>query len=166
MITVQDLHEVVLPPNMIVRDTLQDLLGRDIELSPTDPWAPALRDPGAVAVYVNDGFRASALVACSLELAAALAASIALIPAAVAEESVQEGRLSADLAENLFEVLNVLAGLFNRQHAPHVKLHEVYPPGKPAPVEVAGRLRMLGERSDLAISVHGYGSGRLSIVVS
>ena len=156
---------MVLPPNMVVRETLQDLLGRDIELTPTDPWAPTLRDPGAVAVYVNDGFRPSALIACSLELAAAFSASIALVPAASVEESVAEGRLTKELEENLSEVLNVLVGFFNRQHAPHVKLHEVYPPGSPAPVEVARRLRMLGDRSDLTLTVHGYGGGQLSIVV-
>jgi len=155
----------VLPPNMVVRDTMQDLLGRDVQVAVADPWAPTLTEPGTVAIYVNDGYRLSALISCDLPLSAALSSSIALIPAKTAADIVKEGRLPHDMEENLYEVLNVLASLFNRQHAPHVKLYQVHYPGDVAPVDVSSRLRQYGDRSDLTMTVSGYGSGRFSIVL-
>ena len=87
-----------LPPNMVVRDILLDMLGRDVKVGPSEPWAPSVRDLGAVAVYVDDGMRLRALISCSLELAVALAAAIALIPAKAAMECVKEGQLTEDMA--------------------------------------------------------------------
>jgi hypothetical protein len=154
-----------LPPNMFVRDMLLDMLGRDVKVGPSEPWAPTPLDPGAVAVYVDDGMRLGALISCSLELAVALSASIALIPARAAAECVEEGRLTEDMVENLNEVLNIMAALFNRGDKPHVKLYALHVPGKPPPDDLSVPLRAFGKRSDLKIEVAGYGSGRLSVVL-
>lgn len=155
-----------LPPVMVVRDMLQDLLGRDVDLAPSEPWAPTVRDIGAVAVYVNDSTRLQALISCNLELAVALAASIALIPAKTAASIVQERQLPSDMVDNLFEVLNVLAALFNRKNAPHVRLFELFAPGDPPSADISDQLRRLGQRADVTVKVSGYGSGLLSIVLA
>jgi len=155
-----------LPPNMIVRDMLMDMLGREVKVGPSGPWSPTLRDPGAVAVYVDDGMRLRALIACNLELSVALSASIALIPSKAAADCVTEGRLTADMEENLNEVLNIMAALFNRPDAPHVKLYALHIPGNPLPADLSGQLRVFGKRADLKIEVTGYGGGRLSIVLA
>jgi len=150
---------------MVVRDMLLDMLGRDVKVAPSGPWAPSAREPGAVAVYVDDGVRLRALISCDLALSVALAASIALIPAKTAAECVAEGELTEDMVENLNEVLNILAALFNRKDRPHVKLYALHVPGKPPPADVSGQLRTFGKRSDLKIEVAGYGSGRFSLVL-
>jgi hypothetical protein len=154
-----------LPSIMVVREMLLDLLGRDVKVAPSGPWAPTLRDPGAVAVYVDDTIRVRALISCNLELAVALGASIALIPANTASSCMEEGRLTEDLAENLNEVLNILSTLFNPPDRPHVKLHALHVPGKPPPPDLAAQLRAFGKREDLTIEVAGYGGGRLSLVL-
>lgn len=154
-----------LPPNMIVRDMLMDTLGRDVKVGPSEPWSPSLHDPGAVAVYVDDGMRLRALISCNLELSVALGASIALIPAKSAAECVTERQLTDDMVENLNEVLNIMAALFNRPDTPHVKLYALHVPGKPVPADLAGQLRTFGKRTDLKIDVAGYGGGRLSLVL-
>jgi hypothetical protein len=154
-----------LPPNMVVRDMLMDMLGRDVTVGPSAPWLPTPRDPGAVAVYVDDGMRLGALISCSLALSVALSASIALISARTAASCVQEGRLTEDMVENLHEVLNILAALFNRADRPHVKLYALHVPGTPAPAGLSGQLRAFGKRLDLKIEVAGYGSGQLSLVL-
>lgn len=154
-----------LPPNMVIRDILLDMLGRDVKVGPSEPWAPSVRDPGAVAVYVDDGMRLRALISCSLELSVALGAAIALIPAKAAAECITEGRLTEDMVENLNEVLNIMATLFNRPDKPHVKLYALHVPGTAPPAELAVQLRTFGKRSDLRIEVAGYGSGRFSLVL-
>ena len=154
-----------LQPNMVVRDILLDMLGRDVKVGPSEPWAPSARDLVAVAVYVDDGMRLRALISCSLELSVALAAAIALIPAKAAVECVKEGRLTEDMVENLNEVLNIMAALFNRPNKPHVKLYALHVPGSPPPDDLSGQLRAFGKRSDLKVEVVGYGSGRLSLVI-
>lgn len=155
-----------IPPSMVVRDTLTDMLGRDVKVAPSDPWAPSISDRGAVAVYMDDGNRIRALISCNLELSVALGASLALIPAKVAASSVEEGRMTEDLAENLYEVLNILAAMFNTPNAPHVKLCTLYVPGGPPPLaDVSAQLKTFGRRSDLKLDVAGYGGGRLSLVL-
>ena len=154
-----------IPPAMIVRDMLLDMLGRDVTVAPSEPWAPTVSDPGAVAVYVDDHCRLRALIACDLELSVALSASIALIPARIAKECVEEGRLTYDMAENLNEVLNILAAMFNPKNGPHVKLYALHVPGEAPPADLLAQLRVYGMRQDLKIEVAGYGGGRLSLVL-
>jgi hypothetical protein len=150
---------------MVVRDMLLDMLGRDVTVAPSEPWAPTLSEPGAVAVYVDDGSRLRALISCDLELSVALGASIALIPVKTAAFSVEDRRLSEDIAENLNEVVNILAAVFNTPNAPHVRLYALHLPGVAPPADVSGQLRIYGKREDLKIEVAGYGSGRMSLVV-
>jgi hypothetical protein len=150
---------------MAVREMLMDMLGRDVTVSPSKPWAPSPGDPGAVAVYLDDGMRLRALIACNLELSVALGASIALIPAKAAAECVEAGRLTADMTENLNEVLNILAALFNLPDGPHVKLYAVHVPGTAPPADIASQLRTYGKREDLKVEVAGYAGGRLSLVL-
>jgi len=154
-----------IPSIMAVRDMLMDMLGRDVKVAPSGPWAPSLRDPGAVAAYIDDSGRVRALIACNLDLAVALGASIALIPAKTAAGLVEEGLLTEEIEENLNEVLNILAGLFNPPEGPHVKLRTLYAPGKPPPADLSAQLRAFGRREDLKIEVAGYGGGRLSLVL-
>jgi hypothetical protein len=155
----------VLPHTKNLRDMLMDMLGRDVHVGPSGPWAPSQREPGAVAVYIDDGWQPRAFISCCLPLSVALSASLALIPAQAAQSCVEEGQLSDDLAENLHEVLNILSALFNLPERPHLRLSTVHTPGSPPPPDVSAQLRVFGKREDLKIDVAGYGSGRLSLVL-
>lgn len=154
-----------LPSRMAVREMLMDMLDRDVSVAPSRPWAPSPGDPGAAAVYLDDGMRLRALIACDLELSVALGASIALIPKKAAADCVAEGRLTEDMVENLNEVVNILAGLFNLPDRPHVKLYALHVPGMPLPTDISAQLRTYGKREDLKVEVAGYASGRLSLVL-
>jgi len=153
------------PPIMVLRDMLMDMLGRDVQVAPSGPWSPTPKDPGAIAVYVDDGIRLRALISCNLSLSVALAASIALIPAKAAAACLEERQLTSDMAENLHEVLNILATFFNTADRPHVKLYALHVPGKAPPADVAAQLRVFGKREDLKVGVAGYGSGLMSLVL-
>ena len=153
------------PPVKVLRDMLSDLLGRGVEVAPADPWSPSVSDPGAVAVYVDDGSRLRGLICCDLSLSVSLSASIALIPANTAASCLEEGQLTDDMVENLNEVLNILATLFNLSDGPHVRLYALHVPGEQPPADLCAQLRAYGKREDLTIEVAGYGGGRISLVL-
>ncbi|WP_183094875.1 hypothetical protein [Nocardioides stalactiti] len=157
--------DVHLPQPKQVRDLLVDLLGRDVTLSPTKPFAPGPDTPASVAVYVNDSLQIRALIACDLPFSAYAGAAIALVPPGAAADAVADGKLTDPLAENLYEVLNIAASTFNVDGSDHLKLHQLHPAGPPLDPMVRIQTLTLGRREDLSVDVAGYGGGLLSIVL-
>jgi hypothetical protein len=154
-----------LPAPKEIRDLLADLLGRDVSVQPSTPLAPTAQNPCTVGVYVDDSLRVAALVCFDLGLSARAGAAIGLVPVAGAEAAVEEGILSETLRDNLYEVLNIAASLFNADGATHVRLYDVHHAGIALPPQVLAQSLTLGRREDLAVDVAGYGSGRLSVVL-
>lgn len=154
-----------LPVVKEIRDLLTDLLDRPIQVSPSAPLAPTPNNPCTVAVYVDDLLRVTALIGFDLPLSAYAGSAIGLVPPAGAEAAVEERVLNDTLRENLYEVLNIAASLFNADGATHVKLYDVHHIGNPLPGDVMARALTLGRREDLTIEVGGYGTGRISVVL-
>jgi hypothetical protein len=154
-----------LPPAKAVRDLLLDLLGRNIDVAPADPYAPEGGERATLAVYVDDSMRTRAVAVADLQLSAYAGAAIGLVPAGGAEAAIEDGALPTAIEENLYEVLNICAALLNAEGLPHVKLYGMYGPGTVPPVDVSGFARTIGRRLDLQVTVAGYGAGRLSIVL-
>lgn len=155
-----------LPAALDVRELLENLLGRDVEVltgaSMVDPIAPG----GAmVGSYVDKGLNLKAIVALDLGAAARCGAAIALIPARTADDSVESEMLPPSLSENAGEVLNIMASLFNAEGAPHVKLDAYYVPGERLPADIAGWVMAYVQRIDLQINVAGYGLGKISALL-
>lgn len=154
-----------LPTPKDVRDLLTGLLDREVTLTPTTPFAPGPRTPASVAVYVDDSLRITATIACDLPFSAYAGAALGLVPPAAADLAVEEGALGETLAENLNEVLNIAASLFNAPGVDHVKLHELHPAGPALPPMARAHTLTLGRREDLAVDIGGYGAGACSIVL-
>jgi hypothetical protein len=154
-----------LPVPKEIRDLLTELLDREVTLSPSAPLAPTPKNPCTVGVYVDDRLQVTALVAFDLPLSAHAGAAIGLVPVAGAEAAIEEGVLNDTLRENVYEVLNIAASLFNVEGADHLRLYDVHHIGVPLPGDVLGKALTLGRREDLAVEVAGYGPGRLSVVL-
>jgi hypothetical protein len=149
-----------MPAAKAVRDTLSDMLGRDVDVAPGVPPLSADLVRAMVAVYSDDHFHLAAVLGMDLQLAARSAAAIGLVPAGAAEDCIAERELSKTLMENGFEVCNVIGGLLNRDGHPHIRMDRVIYPGETPPSDATGRLLALGNRLDLTVTVHGYGGGR------
>ncbi len=161
--SVTDFAPVPVPHPKQVRDLLLALTGRDVEVGRAHPVVA--RDPAVVAVYVTDRLATGAIAACDLPLAAYAAGALGLVPPPLVEQDVTDGTLSAELIENVGEVLNILTSVFNAiDGAPHLKLHKVHPVGEKLPTDVAAMLGYVVRRVDLQIALHPYGAGRLSLV--
>ncbi|MCL2541335.1 MAG: hypothetical protein FWE71_02610 [Nocardioidaceae bacterium] len=156
---------VHLPLPKQLRDLLGDLLDREVTLTPAGPYAPGPTTPASVAVYVDDSLRVSAAIVCDLALSSYAGAALGLVPPGGAEAAIEEGALNDTFRENLYEVLNIAASVFNTAGADHLRLYELHPAGPPLPPQIRLHALTLGRREDLAVDVAGYGSGLLSVVL-
>lgn len=153
------------PSPKAVRDLLEGLLGRDVDVGVVEPFAPEPGRTATFAVYVDDALRARAVAVADLAFCAFAAAAIGLVPVQAARTAVERGMLTPMLQENLAEVLDVCAALLHADGQPHLRLHGVYPVGTPAPSDVVAFAGVLGRRIDLETTVASYGVGRLSLVL-
>jgi hypothetical protein len=150
---------------MEIRELFADLLGKEVTFEPAPPFAPGPNTPAAVAVYTDDSLLVRALICLDLPLAAYAGAAIGLVPVTGAETAIEERKVEGTLHENLAEVFNIATSLFNKQGHTHLKLYAVHPAGGGLPADVQARALTLGRREDARITVGGYGTGRLSIVL-
>ena len=154
-----------LPGAKDVRDLLEGMLGREVDVRTGGAMVNPNADDGAqVGTYVDRLGALRALVVADLPLAARTGAAIALMPAGGAEVAIEEGQLSQALFENAYEILNVMASLFNLPDAPHVKLDGCWAPREALPADVAQWVLSYVRRLDLDVDVKGYGTGRLSVL--
>lgn len=156
---------VHLPQPKQLKDLLVELLDREITLSPATPFAPAPDTAASVAVYVDDQLRISALILCDLAFSARAGAAIGLIPAGGAQAAIDDGKITDVIAENLYEVLNIAASMFNVPGADHLRLHALHPAGPPLDPQLRISALTLGRREDLSIDIAGYGAGAVSVVL-
>ncbi len=153
----------VIPAALTVRNLFEDLLGRDVNVSPGDPMTAADLPTGVFAIYTDTSQQLYAVLGMQLSLAANAGAALGLLPAGAAEDSIEEKTLFPNLAENVFELCNVLTSLLNREGGPHVKMYQVIYPGMDLPNDVRAHLLALGKRLDLTVEVARYGKGKLSL---
>jgi hypothetical protein len=153
-----------LPALLKVRNLLEGMVGRDVEVGPGTPVSPS--DCHALAIYVTDALRMSAVVTTDLALAAYLGSAVALIPRGGAEAAIEDGELSPTLLDNVGEILNVFASCLNENSDDHHRLYGVHPNAASAPTDAAALAASLGHRLDLDVTVKGYGTGQLSCVLS
>jgi hypothetical protein len=155
---------VLLPAAKDVREMLEGLVGRTVEVSPGAPVTPTPERPVSVAVYVSPDMSVNALCLMDLGASAYTAGGLALLPPGGCQDAVEEGELSGMHVEALHEVVNVLSALFNTPGAPHSKLHKLYAPGEEVAADLAGMLAGFN-RIDLSLDIQGYGKGALSLVL-
>jgi hypothetical protein len=153
----------VLPASLTVRNLFEDLLGRDCNVSPGDPLTADDLPTATVAIYTDNAQQLYGVLGMQLALAANVGAALGLIPPGAAEDSIEEKKLFPNLAENVFELCNVLTSLLNKEGSPHVKLSQVVYPGMSLPNDARAHLLAIGRRLDLMIEVARYGKGKFSL---
>lgn len=153
----------LLPNPKDVRELIEGLIGKEVTVGPGEPLS--LNDKPALAVYVDPQLATTAVVVVDVPLAAWCAGAFALLPKGGLEDAIDDGELSEMHLEVLYEVVNVMAALFNGGGVTHSKLHKLYAPGESIPGDLAG-LAAAFNRIDLVVDVDGYGKGNLSIVMA
>jgi len=144
-----------------VASVLEGLLRRSVTVVKADP--PRREVARTVARYINGDGQDVAVCIAEIAFAAASGAALSMAPAATAAEWANAGVLTEAIAQNFFEVANVLAGVANPGGA-RCTLAELMiladfeqPPNHEqlvaAPTQVS-----------LEATIEGYGSGRLALI--
>ena len=97
--------------------------------SPALPSCPDPAAPATVATYVDDQECVRAVISCDLDLSARAGAAIGLVPPSGADRAIRSGCVDGALGENLAEVLDVAATLFER-HRRHPRPAARAAPGR------------------------------------
>ena len=153
----------VLPGTLAVRSLFEDLLGREVTVSSGDPLTAEEIATATIAIFTDNAQKFYGVLGMELSLAANAGAALGLLPAGAAEDSIDEKKLLPNLAENVFELCNVLTSLLNREGSPHIKLHQVVSAGDPLPADARAHLMALGRRVDLIVEVNRYGKGKFCL---
>ena len=153
----------VIPGSLTVRKFFEDLLGREVTVSPGNPIEQVDLPTAVIAVFTDAGQQLYAVLGMQLTLAAHAGAALGLLPPGAAEDAIDEKKLTPALAENVFELCNVLTSLLNVERAPYVKLYQVIFPGMSRPADAVAHLMALGRRLDMTVDVSRYGKGKFSL---
>ena len=78
----------VIPVALTVRNLFEDLLGRDVNVSPGDPMTAADLPTAVIAVYADTSQQLYAVLGMQLALAANAGAALGLLPAGAAEDAI------------------------------------------------------------------------------
>jgi CheY-like chemotaxis protein len=156
-----------LPDRKAVRDLLEGLINK---ACPIGDGSRVSAHAGAVGVTVGEiitdhGDLAAVLLA-DQALSVYAGAALSLTPPAGAQDMAADGDVSAPVRAAFAEVLNVLSAVFNVGTAQHVRLGRVWVGTEGLPPSVAGAARDVARRDDLKVTVAGYGTGNLSIVLT
>jgi hypothetical protein len=155
-----------LPVPKAVRELVEELLGRTVNVNQADPIRQADVANTTVSVYRDDNRRIGALVGMDFKLTVYAAAAIGLVPPGGAEACIEDREITPMLAENAGEVCNILTSLLNQAGQPHLRLDQTYLPGQSPPPDVTAHVVAIGRRLDLTVDIGGYGSGKLSLVLA
>ncbi|MCC6435878.1 MAG: hypothetical protein IT196_12665 [Acidimicrobiales bacterium] len=142
-----------------------DLLGKRVTGQETAEADLANEATLVRGIFLGENQEVGAVYFMNVGLAAATGAALVMMPAGLVKESVQDKTLLPMLVDNSYEVLNVASRLINRAGGVHYKLREQLLPGVPLPADAAELLTAASQRVDLELTVDGYGSGVLSILV-
>ena len=154
----------MLPSGENVTRTLSGLLDRSVivkVMKPLDLKAPRTFLWG---VYIDDGSQIRAACGCDLAFAAAAGAAFTMFPPARAQESLKAGKLEDVLQENLAEILNILAHLFNDAAEDHLRFRNIVVQNGAMPADVKHVMQARAAAMDFEVKVTGYGDGKISFM--
>ena len=100
-----------------------------------------------------------------LSIAAALGASLAMIPAGAAEDAVKEGDLGTNLTDAYSEVANIMAGLLCADGSPHVRWTNIAANLGALTDADKAILSSPANRVDVEVDVDGYCGGKMTLLV-
>lgn len=155
-----------LPPPKVVRDLFTDTLGKTVDIGPGKPVLVTAVSDTYIGVYTTDRLQTGAIVVMSLPLAGYLGGAFGLLPPKSIQEAVDRRMLPATAVDTVQEIFNIASGIFNTSGSRHLKLYQVIGPEEPAPLDVLALASSLGRRLDLDVTVPGYGTGTVSIILA
>ena len=154
----------LVPQGNDVKKMLGMLCGGDLGVTPGEPVATNAGSRTIVAVYTNREGAPVTACCCDIPFAAYSGAALSMIPKGGAEDAVKDGSLPEMMRSNLHEIMNICSRLFLTDETPHLKLDGLYDTVDALPEAVRSVIDTAAGRSDLRISIPGYGEGNISFL--
>ena len=150
-----------LPLPLQITQALSGIIGKQATAKPTPAPAVIALNKAFVGHY-DDGLGATEGAWVSdLPLSASLGAALALIPVGVVDEAISAGKVAPELAENLREVINIIANSFLHKR---VRLVGLTGPGQAHAPEAIALIQARKQLLHVEVTVAGYRAGTLSLV--
>ena len=153
-----------LPSPSSVATLLTGIIGRPACVSEGDCLDLDCPGPTCFAIYRDDMGTPQFAVVYDLALAANAVAALRLLPPSWAVEGAATGFLTDELREDVHEVLNIQARLFNGFASGHIHLSEVIGAINGIPERLRRLMPHPIDRVDFEVRIKGYGEGVMSIV--
>ena len=150
---------VPLPNEHTLARLLNGLFEKPVEVKKAAaPFDPKPEGPFVLASYVDDKGTTFAVALCDIPGGASLGAFLTMIPVGVAKDAIKEKKVSEGVLDNLKEIFNIAASLFNTSSNLHLKLGPVFciPPSSPVDFTT------FPNRADLEVVVPSYGGGKFT----
>ena len=145
-----------------VRDFLGDLLGKPVSVTKANKVDFSKEpDKFVTGLYVDDKDRLIGACITDISLAATTGAALAMMPAAVAKEAVEAGKLEEGLRDNFYEVVNIMSRLLNGPSVPHLRLTDLV---DGVPQDVLDLVEKAKGRKHYDVTVVGYAGGGMGLV--
>ncbi len=148
-----------------IRRIITDLLGREVTVVSGDEQVPERDTPAVVADYIADDGTIAAICMTDLRLSNALGAALTMVPPAQVDDMVKKLVIDEQNLENLSEIVNVMASLFNSSDCEHLKWNAAHTLPGELPAETSTLLKTPRARRDYDVTLDEYGSGKLSVLV-
>lgn len=149
-----------------IRQIVSDLLGREVTIVRGDPLVLERDTPAVVSDYVADDGRIAALCLTDLRLSNALGAALTMVPPQQVDEIVKKWVVDEQNLENLAEIVNIMARLFNSDDCEHLKWNTTHTLPGNLPEGTAELMKAPLARRDYDVTLDEYGSGKLSVLVA
>jgi hypothetical protein len=148
-----------------VQEVLGAMVGTEVKVAIDREPSIDEDAPAVLAEFVSDQEAVGAL--CLVDHAAAISLGGALVgvPPESAQQAIEGYKLDDEAIENVREVVNVLAQLFNSDFTPHVRFRELHrQPGKLPDGAQALRRKPLAARH-YKVSIDNYATGTVAFML-
>ena len=159
-------YKTVLPKPREVAELLTNLVGEKVDVKKKEDGPLDIDDIVAVGDFISDDQTPLGLCAMDINLANWVAAALAMIPKDVVKRDIEGWKLSEESRDNVQEILNISASIFNKPSMPHLRfgaLHVTLDGPLPAPVQAL--IDADEERIDFNVEIPGYGGGIISCIM-
>jgi len=154
---------LTLPTSQRVSELLSGTLPTKVMAKPLPPSRTI--PTGVTATYIDADGVLKGICVCDMDLAAALAAALVLIPAVEATSAARRTKLSDLMLDSLQEVLNITAQLLRpTASSTRISLGQVYQRQDDLPENVMATLKRPMGRRDFEVAITGYPGGQFSVM--
>lgn len=149
-----------------IKQIIGDLLGREVTVVRGDTLALERDTPAVISDYTTDDGSVAAICITDLRLSNALGAALTMVSPDAVEAAVKKWKIDEQNLENLAEIVNIMARLFNHDDCDHLRWSQTHTLPGELPAEITTLMREPLARRDFDVIVEEYGAGKLSVLVS